>query len=308
MRAFPRRLALGVLVAVAGSGVWALAQDRPVFRTGIDVVRVDVLVTDGGRPVAGLTAADFEVRDNGVPQAVDLAAQSGTVHVVQVLDTSGSTMGPTISQLKDAARTVVGLLQPGDRVSLLTFAERILLHAGATDDTTRVREAIDTITVGGGTSLRDALYAGLAFAVPDQGRTLLLLYSDGAENSSWLSDWDAVEAVRRSEVVIYAVGVVPPGRTPFGGPGYDPDGLMPQIAQRSGGAYVRTSREKPLSQVFADVLSEFRSRYLLTYSPKGVKRDDGWHSLSVKLKNRSGQVRARTGYLSSDRSPRGRDK
>lgn len=308
MTPFPRTLALGMLVAVAGSGVWALAQERSVFRAGIDAVRVDVLVTDGGHPIAGLTAADFEVRDNGVVQTVDLAAQSGSVHVVQVLDTSGSTIGPTIAQLKDAARTVVGLLQPGDRVSLLTFAERTFLHARATDDATRVRESIDTITAGGGTSLRDALYAGLAFAMPDQGRTLLLLYSDGAENSSWLSDWDVLEAVRRSEVVIYAVGVVPPGRMPSGVPGFDPNGLMPQIAQRSGGAYLRTSHEKPLAQVFADVLHEFRSRYLLTYSPQGVKRDDGWHSLSVKLKNRSGRVRARAGYMAIDRSPRGRDK
>jgi hypothetical protein len=134
--------------------------------------------------------------------------------------------------------------------------------------------------------------------------TLLLLYSDGAENSSWLSDWDVVEAVRRSEVVIYAVGVLPPGRTPFGGPGYDPNGLMPQIAQRSGGAYLRTSPEKPLASVFGEILHEFRSRYLLTYSPRGVKGDDGWHALSVKLKNRSGRVRARAGYMAVAREPR----
>lgn len=304
MTPVPRTLAWGAIVVLAGSGVLATAQGQLVFRAGIDVVRVDVLATDGGRPIAGLTAADFEVRDDGVVQTVDLATQSGSVHVVQVLDTSGSTIGPTIAQLKDAARTVVGLLQPGDRVSLLTFAERIFLHASATDDATRVRESIDTITEGGRTSLRDALYAGLAFAVPDQGRTVLLLYSDGLENSSWLSDWDVIEAVRRSEVVIYTVGVVPPGRTPLAVSRSDTDGLMPQVAQRSGGAHFRTSPEKPLASVFTEILHEFRSRYLLTYSPRGVKRDDGWHGLTVKLKNRSGRVRARAGYMAVAREPR----
>ncbi len=292
---------LPTLALLAATCVWGRmhAQERPVFRSRVDAVRIDVLATDRGRPIAGLTASDFEVRDNGVLQTVDLATQADTVHAVQVLDTSGSTQGQTLAQLKDAVRTVAGLLRPGDRTTLLTFSERIVLHAEAAEPAAVVR-AIDSMQEGGRTSLRDALYAGLAFATPDQGRSLVMVYSDGGENSSWLSDWNIVDAVRRSEVVIYTVGVMAPTRVPGGQPHETSrEILMSQVAARSGGSYLRTSSDKPLAQVFTEVLTEFRSRYLITYTPQGVKRDDGWHGLSVKLRNRPGKVQARTGYQAS---------
>jgi VWFA-related protein len=294
-----RPIAFGLLVSLVGLGSGTRAsQDRQVFRAAVDAVRIDVLATDRGRPIAGLTAADFEVRDNGVLQTVDLATQAGAIHVVQVLDTSGSVHGPTLRQLKDAAAAGSGMLRPGDRMSLLTFSERILLHAHAAADPVAIRQAIEGMTEGGRTSLLDAVYAGLAFATPDQGRSLVIVYSDGLDNASWLSHWNIAGAVDRSDVVIYTVAVEWPGQLPGQ---RDESGILPQIAQRSSGEFLLTSDKHPLESIFAEIFSQFRARYLVTYTPQGVKRDDGWHKLSVKLRGRSGRVKARDGYMAVSR-------
>ena len=86
-------LLLIALTAVAGA---SLLGQSPRFRAGVAVVRVDALVTGGGgRPITGLTAANFELRDNGVPQRIiDISQESLPLNLFTLLDLSGSVEGP----------------------------------------------------------------------------------------------------------------------------------------------------------------------------------------------------------------------
>ena len=107
----------------AALAIVAAGPTQPRFRSGVDAVRVDVLVTDGNRPVAGLTAEDFELRDNGVRQRIEAIDFGGVpLSVMFALDTSVSVWGQPLQHLKEAASAVVSLLTPNDRAAVLTFS------------------------------------------------------------------------------------------------------------------------------------------------------------------------------------------
>jgi Ca-activated chloride channel homolog len=267
------------------------AQRPPLFRTRVELVRGDVLVTDGGRPVTGLTAADFDLRDNGVPQEVQLVTNADSVTVVLALDTSGSVRGEQLDHLRNASRSLLRALKPGDAAFLETFSRRITLFAAAGREPTVPERALGTVQAGGRTALYDALYAGLSLAVADTGRSLLLLFTDGGENASFLSRQAVFDSLKRSAVIVYAVTSHREGRvTPH-------DRLLREITDEAAGNLFRAEADERLGAVFVRILEEFRARYLLSFAPTGVRRDDGWHRLTVKLREKRGRVKARAGYF-----------
>ena len=107
----------------------------PVFSTKVEVVRVDVLVTDKGQPILGLTPADFEVLDNGVPQQVEFVSYDQIpLNVVLALDMSDSVAGDRLEHLRTAGAGLLAGLKRGDQAALVTFSNRIALGAALTTD------------------------------------------------------------------------------------------------------------------------------------------------------------------------------
>jgi VWFA-related protein len=282
--------------------VAAGARQTPVFRASVDLVRVDVLVTDRGQPVADLTADDFELLDNGVPQRVRLAATTGDVNVALVLDTSGSVEGDKLRDLVRASQALLHGLRPADRVSLLTFSDRVALVAGEARDPAVVSEALLGAHASGSTAMWDGLFAGTAMVSRDAGRSLVLLFTDGLDNASWLTAEQTTECLTRSEAVVYVVAARPTGAD-MARPSLDAlqraQADLTTIALQTGGTVLAAESTDRLARQFVGVLEEFRLRYLLTYEPTGVRRDDGWHRLKVTLGARRGQVQARPGYFAS---------
>src|SRR5262249_19687839 len=149
----------------------ALLTAQAKFTTGAAAVRVDVLVTDGNKPVTGLTAANFELRDNGVPQQVaDFSRELLPLNVIGVLDVSGSVSGEPLRRLKQGMTSLVDALAGKDRAALLTFSERLRIHSGLTEDRARLRSVVEGVTAGGATAFFDATFAGLALRDADAGR------------------------------------------------------------------------------------------------------------------------------------------
>jgi len=260
---------------------------RPTFSSRLDAVRVDVLVTDNGRPVQGLKPDDFVVLDNGAPQTVDLAIyETLPVNLVLALDHSKSVTGERLTQLQDAARTVLRALAPRDQAALVTFSHRVGLPQALTHDPGAVVSAVDTAQPGGQTSLFDGVYGGLLAGVNDPSRNLVLVFSDGIDTASWLSPGQVIETAKRSDAVVYALSPKGAGSASF----------LRDLADQTGGSALEVDSLKELSSRFASILEEFRHRYLLSYSPKGASAP-GWHRLEVKLKNRRATVKARPGYI-----------
>jgi VWFA-related protein len=284
-----RRLA--VLTAMVLAPLVLQAQEPPaVFRTRVETVRVDVLVTDGGRPVRGLKASEFEVVDNGVPQRVDFASfEQIPLNVVLVLDMSESVSGPRLAHLQNAARQLVDSLQPGDQSALVTFSHAVSVRQRLSAERSDVRAVLGRTAAAGYTSLVDAAFTGLLLGESDAGRALLIVFSDGLETSSWLRSASVLQIARRADVVTYGVSVGERAADPFIG----------EMADVTGGTLYKAESSTDLGAVFLKVLDEFRQRYLISYSPQGVA-GDGWHRLDVRVKGHRYTLKARPGYLAGN--------
>jgi VWFA-related protein len=284
---------------MAAAGLAAGAA-QPTFRARTELVRLDVLVTDDGVPVAGLTAGDFEVRDNGVRQRLAAAAAVESVQLVVVLDVSGSMTGERIALARAATRELLAQLEPADSAALVAFGDQVGLLAGRGTTAARAAGALELVEPAGGTALVDGLYAGILEAGAEPGPRLVLAMTDGRNNSSWLKTADVVDVARRWEAVIYPVavgadrqwvrGVAPDLRTS------DSLALLRVIAEDTGGRAIEASWNAGLGAVFRRILAEYRQRYILSFTPEGVSTGDGWHRLEVKVKRRGTRIRARTSY------------
>jgi VWFA-related protein len=286
---------LAVFGAVAAM---PLGAQQPTFKTAVSLVRVDVLATDHGRPIPGLTGADFELLDSGVPQVIDVAAgEKEALDVFLVLDTSQSVQGPPLDHLQDAVKGIIEGLRAPDRAELLTFSNIVKLRVGLTNDMTALRRAVSGIDARGGTSLLDALYIALTHNEKSPGRSMVLVFSDGLDNYSWLAADQVRDIARETEAVIYAVAYKPRTVAGIGKDADEPDqALLRDIASATGGQLVLERESSQFRSAFTRFLLEMRSRYLLSYYPRGVP-GVGWHSLQVRLKGRSGRISARPGYM-----------
>jgi VWFA-related protein len=281
------------------------------FRSGADAVRVDVLVTDGSRPIRGLTAEDFELNDGGVSQRIlSVTVDDVPMSILLALDASTSVEGPTLAGLKNGVRAAIATLGPKDRAALMTFGSAVDLRADWGADGGAIEAAMARVSAAGTTSLYDAAFSALTLKDTVTGnRSLVLLFSDGADTASWLSRRAVLEKANRTDVVVYAIvrrqpsgetlmqyrsgiEVWPrPARAPF-----RPDPFVEELADLTGGDTIVAASGDRLQDAFARIASESRSRYMITYIPEGVP-PDGWHPIDVRLKRQRGAIRARRGYF-----------
>ena len=271
---------------LVGSAVTPSAQ-QPTFSARREAVRVDVLVTDRGKVVTGLTAADFELRDNGVPQTIDLVSfQQIPLNVFLALDTSASVSGERLMHLQTAGHALLDRLAKDDRSALLTFSHTIVRREGLTGTTARVREALTDVQPSGDTALVDGTYAAIMLDPADGGRNLLLVFSDGLDTASWLKPEQVLDSAKRSDFVVYGVS---------SSRGPEDAKFLEDLTEVTGGATLKVASTEQLSATFLKILDEFRRRYLISYSPTGVP-NSGWHRLEVRVKGRRLTLKSRAGY------------
>jgi len=301
------------VLVLAGAVSIAATQQR--FTSKTIGVRVDVLVTNGNQLVRGLTAKDFELRDEGVVQAVSEVQLEGMpLNLILGFDTSLSVAGERLHYLLEAGNSLLGGLQPPDRVALLSFASRVRLLAPLTPSRQQIRGALSLLKAEGATSLRDATLAALALREDDPGRTLVLIFSDGADTSSWLRAAPVIEAAKRTDAVVYAVAIADrqvhvlmttPMRSGLAMGAItqqtttiveEAGKFLEHVTEETGGRVLFARANSDLRETFEKTLAEFRDRYVLSYVPTGVATS-GWHRLEVKLKGKSGKVTARRGYF-----------
>jgi VWFA-related protein len=178
-------------------------------------------------------------------------------------------------------------------------------------DPASVRGALGSLEAIGSTAVHDALFAGIAVASAAPGRPFVVLFSDGIERCSWLDDDRVLEAARHAEATVYHVN--PNWIAPFEAPPISdetglahspvrhrlgprsPSPIIGKSVSATGGRAWNGRFGRELEESFERILAEVQSRYVLMYEPEGPQRP-GWHTLQVKLRKRSGEVRARRGY------------
>lgn len=282
------RATVGLLIATAGTvlSVTSPAQQL-TFSAATRLVRVDVLVTEQGRPVGGLTAADFDVFDNGIKQSVSLVAvDAQPLDVVLALDMSRSISIDALETLRRSARAAVGALQPTDHVGVVALGRVADLRSSLTLDRPEVFAALESPPASGDTALIDAVQGALVMAAAGSGRPLIIVFTDGEDTASFLTADSVLTTAGGQAAVVYAVTTNP---SPVGT-------FLRDITRQTGGRVIPLRSVRDVERSLIDVFAEFRRRYVVGYQPTGVD-GAGWHTLDVRVRRRGAEVTARPGYF-----------
>lgn len=293
-------IAVGACAVAALAGPPTIAatgqQQAPMFRSATRTVPVYATVTDAsGRLVPGLEEDDFEIWDNG--KQMDIALFENSVQpitVVVMLDTSGS-MTMNLDLLKQAATQFVIRLLPGDRARVGSFSDKIqVAPADFTNDRDElIRILREDIQYGNPTALWDATEVSMEALKDLQGRRVVLVFTDGADNYSRRDQGDILTRARNEEFLIYAIGL----RSRTRGQGVTrPDRGLRKVAEETGGGYFELTRADELNTTFTRVASELHSQYLLGFTPPAV--DGKIHKLEIRIKRPGLVARARKSYVS----------
>jgi hypothetical protein len=296
------RLACVVVLLASIQASSAPRQAPPTFRSRAEGVAVHVSVRDRNAPVGGLSAEDFVLTDNGVGQTVRaVALETAALDVTLLLDASGSMAGEPIATMKKDVRTIAGMLRPEDRLRLVTFASRateVLPMQHGTGLTSAF-----SIEASGTTAFFHGLIAALLQPSAPGRPHLIVAISDGADNLSLLDGTDVRDLARRSDAILHVVQ----RRNPRGSAALYLWGWLPyssysgirdirDAAESNGGRLLSEDVSRPLPEAFKRTIEDFRAGYVLWFTPAGVT-GPGWHDLSVKVKGRRYDIRARRGYF-----------
>jgi len=327
-----RVLKFGAILATffVGSIPVSVAQQQPTFRARTDVVLVPVSVMQGREPVTGLKAADFELTDNGVRQTVDeVTSDRVPIDVTLVLTGRSADRNVEHSLSLVSSEATRKLLQPADRLRMVWITDEVAGsvvgadYSIATDPAARrLGHGVATATgvaflldqkevrSGFGIALADGLFYALAWPVGADRRHLVVVFTDGWDTTSTIEMERLPNLAAHSDAVLHAVLWVAPGEDTrngggenwFGGPGlvtartriwqksFD---ILGSVVRRTGGTLQRGTNAP---EALAEIIADFRSSYVLRYSPRGVA-PSGWHELGVKVtRPGSFKLRARKGY------------
>ena len=305
----PGAMAIAISLAAAAAaapqtGAQAPAAQAPVFRAGADVVAVEASVRRDRRPVAGLKAEDFELLDNGVPQhIVDVNHEKLPIDVTVLLDVSASVTGPALDELRRALRQLRGDLGAVDRLRLVTFNMGMHRVVDFTEPAPSIDRALASVGGAGSSAVFDTLAVALTAPVPAGRRQLVVLFSDGQDSSS-ITDAETLLDVARRTTPTVAVVLTSSARqrpasllrtaTKLGSATVGE--VADQIAGETGGFVASIEPGDNLTSTFRRVLDQFRSSYVLFFTPTGVDRQ-GSHTLEVRVKRVKADVRARRSYV-----------
>lgn len=274
-------------------------QQAPTFRAGTKVVALYTTVIDAnGRLVSGLDQDEFEVYDEGKLQQISVFSREiEPITVVVMLDTSGS-MTDNIELVKAGAEQFFLRLLPKDRGQLGDFNDKIQLLSGVTGDRDELVSALRDVDFGYPTRLWDAVDAGMDSLKGLEGRRVVLVFTDGGDNSSKVSFGATVERARNEEVMVYGIGLQGEEPGPGGRPMRTrPDSRLRKLAEETGGGYFELDRRDQLTSTFTRVSEELHSQYVIGFSPEA--RDGKIHRLEVRVKRPGLKSRARKSYVAS---------
>lgn len=286
------------------------AAQQPAFRSAIDVVSMNVTVTDAGnRYVTDLTEKDFEVFEDGVKQDLVLFNRTNLPVALSLLIDTSSSMEDRMTIAQDAAIGFVRKLRPTDMGEVIGFDSRAEVLQKFTNNLGELEHAIRKTVAGGSTSMNNALYISLKslkkIPVREENeirRQAIILLSDGEDTSSLVSFEDVLDLARRSETAVYAIGLMeeaPNGQSKgFREATY----ALRQLTTDTGGRAFFPGDIKNLASVYGQIYDELSSQYTLGYTSKNPKRDGAWRRIVVRAVNRP-NVNARTkqGYFAPTR-------
>ncbi|HVN82365.1 MAG TPA: VWA domain-containing protein [Terriglobia bacterium] len=280
--------------------------DQTTLRVSVDLVNVLFTISDSNnRLITNLNKEDFVVEEDGKRQQVEYFSKEVTLPLtLAILIDSSPSVEPIIGLEKRTAMDFLeSVLRKEDLALLMNFDRSVTLLQDFTTDLRRLEKSIQTITIGSGTSIHDAVYLACDEKLKEEtGRKSIILLSDGADTTSKLKMKEAVESAQRADVIIFAISNRTRGGFSFGmgpvGMGYEgDDSTLKKYAEVTGGRAFFPSKPQDFKKAFDQIQEELRSQYSLAYRSTNQARDGSYRSLKISVQNQKNlKVRAKKGY------------
>ncbi|HEY6305342.1 MAG TPA: VWA domain-containing protein [Candidatus Angelobacter sp.] len=296
----------GAAQAPAGSASPQTPQKQaPTFRVNVRLVSVFTTVTDGhGAPVADLTKADFRVLEDGVPQAISVFDRESEMplSIALEVDTSLSTMRDFKLEVTSAKRFAHSIMRPVDHLAVYQVTEVINEVTSFTSDLHRIDHGIESLQIGAGTSLYDAIFLGAEALMLRDGRKVMVLITDGGDTTSKADYQSALRRAQQAEAIVYSIIVVPvaadAGRN-LGG-----EHALIQISKDTGGKHYYAESVSELDGAFRQISDELRTQYLIGYYTNRQVSDSPFRRIQVQVTKNDPdvsayQIRHRAGYYTA---------
>ena len=318
------RLLLIAFAAVAGSGTWLAARPQqslppppppsdqtqrpapapqgPSFRAGVELVSLNVTVTEGARYLTDLTQDDFSVFEDGVKQDVTFFnATHLPIALALLLDTSAS-MDTKLPTAQEAAIGFAKRLRQQDLAEVIDFDSRVVVLQNFTNSASDLEAAIRRTSAGGSTSMYNAVYIALkelrkirAVSEEDVRRQALIVFSDGEDTSSLISFDEVLDLAKRSETAVYTIAL---RGTDSQTKGFrEAEFVLRQLSQETGGRAFFPNHVGDLSGVYGQISDELSSQYTVGYTSKNNRRDGAWRRVVVRVNRPSTIARTKQGYF-----------
>ena len=271
---------------------------QQVFRAGVDLTTFGVTVTDRkGNIVTDLAKNDFEIIEDGRAQIVQYFARgegesSPEMHLGLMLDASGS-MHSDMKLAQSAAIKFLNMVPAAEDITLVDFDTQVRITRYPQRDFARLVERIRQRKPQGWTALYDALGTYLDGAEQQDGRKVMVMYTDGGDTRSALTFGDTMDLLKASQVTVYAIGLVEnagSARTQL-------QMTLRQIAESTGGQAFFPTAMKEVESAYEKVLAEINGQYHLGYVSTNAATDGAWRKVEIKLKRGDLRIRSRKGYF-----------
>jgi Ca-activated chloride channel family protein len=285
-----------IAVVVVFAGITLSGQQ--VFRAGVDLTTFGVTVTDRkGNIVTGLSREDFQIVEDGKPQTLQYFAHgegeaSPEMHLGLMLDASGS-MQADMKLAQGAAIKFLNMLPHAQDITLVDFDTQVRITRYPQRDFARLVERIRQRKPEGWTALYDALGTYLDGAGQQDGRKIMVMYTDGGDTRSALSFSETLDLLKASQVTVYAIGLVEhagSARTQL-------QMTLRQFAETTGGQAFFPTAMKDVESAYEKVLAEINGQYHLGYVSSNPATDGAWRKVEIKLERGDLRVRSRKGYF-----------
>jgi Ca-activated chloride channel family protein len=298
--------ALAAALGIASAQAPAQPPPQTPFRAGVDLVSLNVTVTDGTTHyITDLAAEDFNVFEDGVKQDVTFFNRTNLpIALALLLDTSAS-METKLPTAQEAAIGFSRRLRPQDLAEVIDFDSRVVVLQNFTNSAAELEQAIHKTSAGGSTSLYNAVYIALKDLkkvivknVDEIRRQAIVVLSDGEDTSSLLPFEEVLDLAKRSETAIYSIGLRAgdgPATTTKGFK--EAEFVLRQFSQETGGRAFFPNQLTDLSSVYGQISDELSSQYTVGYTSRNPRRDGSWRRVVVRVTRPNTAARTKLGYF-----------
>ena len=287
-----------VLVAALAALLGIPAAGQQVYRSGVDLTTFGATITDRkGNLVTDLTRDDFEIIEDGKPQRLEYFAHGDgeatpVMHLGLMIDASGS-MQADMKLAQGAAIKFLNMLPAAEDITLVDFDTQVRITRYPQRDFPRLVERIRQRKPDGWTALYDALGTYLDGADSQDGRKVMVMYTDGGDTKSALTLSETLDLLKTSQVTVYAIGLTDNA----GSARQQLQMTLRQLTEATGGQAFFPTAMKDVERAYEDVLAEIKGQYHLGYQSTNTLTDGRWRKVEIKVKRPGLRVRSRKGYF-----------